>query len=144
MAALTSLNATAGCFNYARVPSAEARPGSEVRVDLVERGAADLARLVGPRAAALDGRLLSRNDTALTLSVSSITRTTGVDETWPGEAVIVPSSAIATLQTRRLARGRTALLMAGIVALGVAVGAAFSTAEDVNSGGGRPPGGNPR
>jgi hypothetical protein len=144
MAALTSLNATAGCFNYARVPASDVRTGAEVRVELAESGAAELARLVGPRASALDGRLVSRSDTALTLSVSSITRTSGVDETWPGEEVIVPSSAVALVQTRRLARGRTALLMAGIVALGVAVAAAFSNAEDINAGGSRPSGGNPR
>ena len=143
-AAAASLAAAAGCFNYVQVPSADARLGTEVRVALAERGVADLTRFVGPRASTLDGRLVARSDTALTLAVTAITRTTGVEETWPGDQVVVPATAVASVQTRRVSRSRTGLLIAGVIALAAVVGAAFAAVEDVNRGGTRPPGGQPQ
>lgn len=138
-----ALGVSTGCYSYATVPSPAARPGSEVLVTLAEPGAGDLARFLGPRAATLEGRVLTASDTALSLSVATIVRTTGVAETWPGDAVVLPRAAIATVQTREFAGVRSGLVVAGVVALGALVAAAFRTSDDVGRGG-RTPGGSGR
>ena len=139
--AAAALGLNAGCYSYAPLATTATQPGAEVRVALAEQGAADLARFLGPRAASLEGRVVERTDTALTLSVTSITRTTGVEETWPGDQVTVPRSALATTETRRLAVGRSLLLTGAIIAATTLIGAALKSGTDVNRPGRTP--GNP-
>ena len=139
--AAAGLGLNAGCYAYTPVTTPRAAPGTEVRVTLAEQGAAELARLVGPRAASLEGRVVAGADGALTLAVTAITRTNGVEETWPGDQVAIPRSAVAVAQTRGVARARTLMLTAAIVAAGVLVGAALTAGEDINRGATRPGGG---
>jgi hypothetical protein len=136
-----ALGLNAGCYSYAPVATAEAPPGKEIRVTLSEQGAAELARFLGPRAASLEGRVVTRSDSGVTLSVTTITRANGVEETWPGDQVAIPRAAVAAAQARRVARTRSLLLTAAIIAGGILVGAAIRTGEDVNRGPTRPGGG---
>ena len=139
--AAAGLGLNAGCYAYTPVTPPRSTPGTEVRVTLAEQGAAEIARFVGPRAASLEGRVVSGSDSALTLAVTTITRTNGVEETWPGDQVVIPRSAVALAQTRRVARARTLMLTAAIVAAGVLIGAALKAGEDINRGPTRPGGG---
>ena len=139
--AAAGLGLNAGCYAYTPVTAPRSAAGTEVRVTLAEQGAAEIARFVGPRAASLEGRVVAGSDSALTLAVTTITRTNGVEETWPGDEVVIPRSAVAVAQTRRFARARTLLLTGAIVAAGVLIGAALKAGEDINRGPGRPGGG---
>jgi hypothetical protein len=139
--AAAALGLNAGCYSYVRVPAAQSPAGTELRVTLADQGAGDLARFLGPRAASLEGRVVTGSDTALTISVVSITRTTGVEETWPGDQVVIPRAAIATTETRRFAATRSLLLAGAIVAAGILIGAGLKSGADVNGSTGGP--GNP-
>jgi hypothetical protein len=136
--AAAALGLNTACYSYVRVPDAQSPAGSELRVTLADQSAGDLARFLGPRAASLEGRVVTGSDTALTLSVTSITRTTGVEETWPGDQVVIPRTAIAAAETRRFAATRSLLLTGAIIVAGVIVGAALKSGPDVNSSGGGP------
>ncbi len=139
--AAAALGLNAGCYTYNTFPVAESPPGGEVKVTLSEQGAAELTRFLGPRAMALEGHVVTRSDSAVTLSVTTITRTSGVEETWPGDQVVIPRSAVAVAQSRKLSFVRSALVTAGIIAAGIAIGAGIASGADVNTGGPRPPGG---
>ena len=62
----------------------------------------------------------------LLVSVSSVEMTRGDEVSWAGESVVLPTSQIASLEVRRLAKGRSWLL-AGLGLTGlVATTAAFT------------------
>lgn len=139
--AIAALGVNVGCYSYVAVPAAQETTGRELRVTLAEGSAGELARYLGPRAASLEGKLVGRSDSALTVSVTTVTRTNGVEETWPGDAVVLPRSAIATTATRRPDKVRSILVAGGIV-VGVAlIAAGITSGQDVNRGGSRVPGG---
>jgi len=139
-----ALPALTACVTYRPVPSSALAPGANVRVTLAEQGTADMTRFLGPRAAWLEGRVVSGVDSGLTLSVSTVARVNGVEENWPGDQVAIPRSAIGVVETRRLSRGRTAAFTAAGVAVLVLIAQAFKSSEGISNGGGRPGGGNPQ
>lgn len=131
----------AGCYvSTTTLPGAIA-PGQSVHLELNDAGAAALTPVLGPRALALDGRVVARSDTALDLAVTDITRIGGGEETWHGATVSVPRSALGRTQTRRFSAVQTALIVgAGIVAL-VGAARALKGSDDLGSGtrgGGQP------
>ncbi len=132
-ALITATFVLSGCHSYVAVPSGALPEASEARVVLTDRGAADLARYVGPYSRALAGGVLSKSDSALALSVHQVVRSDGIDELWKGEHVVVPRDAIAEVQVRKLSPVRTALFSGGIVASAVALAAIFG--GDVFGGG---------
>ena len=131
----------AGCYTYADTAPAAVPVGTAVRVALSDSGSLQLAPLVGPRAAALEGRFAARTDTAFTVAVRQLTRFDGSDEGLRGERVRIPAAATTGLQRRSLSRGRTAGLTAGVVAVAALAIRAFQGSEDVTRGTGRGPGG---
>jgi hypothetical protein len=113
---------TAGCYNYAPLTSPDPAPGTYLAVRLTDPGSDALARYLGPDAFIIRGRYAGTTERGLLLSVSSVEVRQGWDQPWTGETVAIPTDAIASLEVRRLARGRSYLLagagVAGVVALG--------------------------
>jgi len=128
LSAATSINV--GCYTFAPVESSTVSPnnGATMRVHVTDAGGAALAPLVGPYAGALDGQITDRNDSALVMSVTQLTRRNGVEESWKGERVTIPRAGIASLQQKRFARGRTALFVGGLVAAAAILAVSLSGA----------------
>ena len=139
--AAAALGINTGCYSYVAVPASQETSGRELRVTLADGSAGDLARYLGPRAASLEGKLVDRTDTSLTVSVTTVTRTSGVEETWPGDDVVLPRAAIATVQTQRISKSRSILATAAIVVGAGLVAAAIKAGADVNKGPTRVPSG---
>jgi hypothetical protein len=81
------------------------------------------------------------DDAGLRLSVTAIETNRGDEHGWQGETVTLPFSYIATTQTRRLAKGRTAVLVGVAVASIIGIAAGFSligSADSPGQGGGPP------
>ena len=117
---------TAGCYNYNPLTTPSPEPGTYVAVTLTDPGSENLARSLGPNAFVLRGRYLGDSDQGMLLSVSSVETKRGIAQPWEGETVTVPADAVASLDVRRLAKGRS-LLLASIGAGGlVATTLAFS------------------
>lgn len=106
----------AGCYASYRVPSGRPVPGQPVRLWLGEGGSASVVASVGPRASILDGDVLARSDSAVTLALRSVTRRGGSEETFPGDSLTVSLAAIDSATVRRFDRRRSFLLGAGVVA----------------------------
>jgi len=134
----------AGCYTYAPVDVSLGMPAErDVAVDLSDRGRYELGGSIGQSPARVEGRLLSASDTTLTLAVSSVSSIGGAKAPWAGEAVTVRRSGVASVQQRRLSKGRTALLIGALIgaaALIFTAGLAIGGGSD--SGGGDTGGGN--
>jgi hypothetical protein len=137
---ILSFGVSAGCYNYNPLTTPTPQPGSYVAVTLTDSGSQELARYLGPNVFVVRGRYLGDSDQGLLLSVASVELKRGNELSWEGETVALPNGAIASLDVRRLAKGRS-ILLASVGAGGlVATTLAFTL-----NGGGTPLGpGRPR
>jgi len=131
--ALAALCLTAGCYNYSPLTTATPAPGSYVAITLTDVGSQELARYLGPNVFVVRGRYVGEKDQGVLVSVASVELVRGDEVPWAGEQVTLPTSAIAAVQVRQFAKGRSVLLAGvGITGL-VATTAAFAL-----NGGGTP------
>jgi hypothetical protein len=133
VAAALTLHLVTACYREVPVAWPEAPERVDVEVTLAEAEAAGLAATLGPRARSVAGRVLGRSDSTLTVDVTSVTRTSGTEESWPGGGVVLPARAVERVTVRRLARWRTAAIFAAVAAGGLLVG---GLAGDAFLGGG--------
>lgn len=124
-----------GCYRYTRVDSARAPVGAQVSAELTDQGRLALLDSLGQSPGSVEGRLLSADDSSITLAVSGVRALRGGERTpWTGERVTLRRSSFDGLRERRLAAGPSALagvLVAGaIVALAVTLGITGSTDGD--------------
>ena len=124
-AALAAGGMLGGCFSYVPAPGAPVTAGREVRVDFTDAGAVAMTGLVGPRIAAITGRVVAAADSALTLAVISSIKQNGVEDPWNGEQVTVRRANIASVAQRTFSRGRTAVALGILAAVGAGLGAVF-------------------
>ena len=129
-----------GCYSYQ--PATAPAPGTEVRIELTTEGTAELARHLGPRVTAIDGRIRSwEPDSTMVVSVSSIRAADGSRQPWAGEAPLsIAPSYVEWVGRRTLRRGRSwavgAVTATAIAAVGVA---AIRASRGKDGGGGNPP-----
>jgi hypothetical protein len=131
----------AGCYSYVPLSEPRASSGAEVRVHLTPSGASDLAREIGPRMAAVDGRVLEYSpDSGVTLAVSQLRSTRGDQVAWQGDApLFIPLSAIESVERRQLARGRTIAASTGATVALAAIGVYAARRGGKGSSTGNPP-----
>ena len=125
-----------GCYAAVPVRWNAAPDNREVEVTLDPTETAGLTATLGPRARQVVGRVAGRTDSSLTVSVNSVTRTTGGEESWPGGDVELPSRAVERVTVRRMSAVRTAALIAGVAAASLLAGRLATEAS--LAGGGRP------
>jgi hypothetical protein len=115
-----------GCYSLTPIEGAAPPAGTDVRLGLTDEGSVRLAPLIGPRIGAIDGRAMESNDTSYVLAVQGVVGQGGRAMTWSMERLAVPRSAVASVRSRTLNRGRTWLVaglgVAGVFALGQAFG----------------------
>jgi hypothetical protein len=129
------------CYSYLPLGDGVARNGDEVRVHFTPSGAADLAREIGPGIASVEGRVLEvRADSSVTMGVGLLRSTRGDQVAWQGDAPLtIPRSAIASVERRQLARGRTVAASAGATVALTAVGVLAVRRGGKGGGTGGPP-----
>ncbi len=127
-----------GCYSYVPVAVSGPPPGTRANLVLTDEGTVEMARLVGPRAQAIEGDVVSANGESLILAVRRVERRDGIEEFWKGEQVTVPRAAVATFTERKLSRTRTVLFTAGAAIGAFFLGKAFGEATGIfgRSGGG--------
>jgi hypothetical protein len=121
-----ALGLVSGCYRYDPLTTPSPALGTYVAVTLSDGGSEELARTLGPNAFVVRGRVLTSGDPGLLVSVASVETKRGDAMPWQGEAVLLPGDAVASIEVRWLAKGRT-MLLAGVGAGGlIATTLAFS------------------
>src|SRR5438105_9629768 len=113
-----------GCYDYTPLATLTPQPGVNVALTLTDSGSWELARSLGPDAFVVRGRYIGESERGLLVSVSSVESRRGDQFPWAGETVTLPARDVAAVELRRLARGRSALLLGVSVAGVVATAAA--------------------
>jgi hypothetical protein len=126
------------CYTYRNTAVGDAALLTPVRVELTAEGSQGLTKQVGPRGSTLEGIVTAKSDSAIVFGVTALTRTNGVEETWHGEHVTVPTSFVTRLQRRKFSALNTGLFIAGLVAGGLLVKTAADAGNVIRGPGGRP------
>jgi hypothetical protein len=127
-----------GCYTYSNTAVTDAAIMAPLRVQLTEEGSQEITRQVGPRGSMLEGVLTAKSESTLVFGVTALTRTNGVEETWHGERVTVPTSSVSRIQLRKFSPLNTGLFVAGIIAGGFLVRTAADAGNVIREGSGLP------
>jgi hypothetical protein len=115
------------------------QPGTKLRVSLTDAGADSLARYLGPGVETIDGKLISTNESGLSMSVSEVSMRSGQEQFWKGETVVIPRYSLSNVQARQLNKPKS-LLLGGVLIVALA---SLKLAGVGNGNGGSGPGGPP-
>lgn len=140
LAPLAGLLALGGCYTYVATPPGALPAGSRVRIALTEAGSAALQPVVGSSVTGIEGSLERRASDTVVVRPDRLLTTAGVDVAWTGGSLTVPADWQRGIDQRRLAGGRTALLVAGGVAASVGL---IALIRGLGDAGGDPGGGGP-
>jgi hypothetical protein len=127
-----------GCYTYRNTAVGDAALMAPVRVELTEDGSQEIAKQVGPRGSILEGVVAAKSDSSIIFGVTALTRFNGVEETWHGERVTVPTSFVSRMQLRKFSAVNTGLFIAGIVAGAMLVKTAADAGNVIRIPGGPP------
>src|SRR5882672_4008744 len=128
------------CYTYRNTAVGDAALMAPVRVELTENGSQEITKQVGPRSSSLEGVITEKSESTLVFGVTALTRMNGVEESWHGEHVTVPTSAVSRIQRRKFSALNTGLFIAGLVAGGLLLKTAADARNVVGRPGGPPPG----
>lgn len=112
---------TLGCFSTQPVVGTQIPAGTQVELQLTDAGRVALSDVLGPSVDVVQGRLVSRDSAAWTLSVSSIQLLRGGQQVWSGERLRIRPEHVALASERRFSKSRTAIVSAVVVGAIVAV-----------------------
>jgi hypothetical protein len=126
---------TGACYRYTPAASATPSSGDVVRLDLTTAGIGRMSSVLGRDAVAVEGSILAADDTSYTMSVSG-TRQRENQSTlsWAGERVVIPRSAVQSVERRSLDKKKT-WLVAGLVVLGAIAAKVIVSGFDALAGG---------
>jgi len=89
------------------------RPGSQtVELLLNERGRADFVNTLGPDAISLEGTLVDRKDSVITVNVQSVRYISQSTTKWAGERLVVTSGQLRDIRNKRFSVGKTGIAVA--------------------------------
>lgn len=115
------VSTTAGCFTARPVAGEPLPAGTDVLVKVTDAGRVALAAQLGPSVDVVEGRLISRDSSAVTVSAVSVNLLQGGHQVWSGERIRIPAEQIALLSKKQFSKGRTAIVVAAVVGGIVAV-----------------------
>jgi hypothetical protein len=103
----------AGCYIYSAAPATPA-PGSQLLLDLTDRGRVGLGDSVGAGAKTIEGTAISTTDSAYSLRVSRVSYLNGQSNNWTGERLLVPRSFVTNAKEQKFSKSRTWLTAAAV------------------------------
>lgn len=131
------------CYVYTPVATSPAQ-GSQLLLDLNDRGRVGLGGQIGASGSAVEGLLQPGPDSVFNLKVVSVSYLNGQRNQWTGEPLSVSRDFVRDVRTRQFSKTRTALtvgsIAAAVVGFIVTRGLIGSGSPD-RDGGNTPPGG---
>jgi hypothetical protein len=115
-AALVLSSMLCGCYTYRPLISPEPVAGTRVSAELTAKGSQDLTGEIGPAIEHVEGEVLRVDSAGIEMSVLQVEGFKGIQSDWNGEPVVIPRTAVAGWQQRRLSVGGTGFV--GGLALG--------------------------
>lgn len=113
---------TSACHEFAPRTELSALPaGGALHVVLNDAGSTAVAPTLGPRVAEVDGRIVARGDSSLTLAVAEVLRADGSGQSFAGDRVVLAWSAVRRAGVPRTSVGRSLAIGAGITLAAVLV-----------------------
>ncbi len=109
------ISTTAGCFTAKPVVGEALPAGTEVLVKVTDAGRVKLAPQLGPGVDVVEGRLISRDASAVTVSASSVSLLGGGHQVWSGERIRIEADEVALLSKKQFSKGRTAVVTAAVL-----------------------------
>jgi hypothetical protein len=120
-AALLVSSVLCGCYTYRPLVTPEPVPGTRVSAELTNEGSQDLSGKIGPSVEHVEGEVLRVDSAGIELAVLQVEGFRGVQSDWRGEPVLIPRTAVAGWQQRRLSVGGTGfvggLVLGGVYAM---------------------------
>jgi hypothetical protein len=138
LAAVPVLVAGTACYEYRSAPVESIEVGKVIHATFTPDGSRAAVAALGPQAAGIEARVVSRTAADVTFAVSRIERAVGPEQFLRDEPVTLPISSLGMLEVRSADRPRTALAIGGIIAAVVA-GQVFINQSGVFSTKGAPP-----
>lgn len=96
------------CYTYHPLAT-NPEPQTRVSMQLSDVGRVGTSKMIGSGTESLEGSIVTSDDTAYRLAVTSVKPLRGPRVRWMGEEVTVRRDYVATVQERRLSKTRTAL-----------------------------------
>jgi hypothetical protein len=126
------------CRAYTPTPVQTLEPKTIVRISLNDSGRSAVSTQVGPQIDYLEGTVISKDSTRVTLSATVIKRLTTPHEKYgTPRQVIIPVSGIGSASTFHVSKGRTWLLSGAVATGALLIGNAISGGELFGGGGTR-------
>ena len=127
------------CYTSRPLQSPQPAAGTRVVIQLTEQGSEQVAPLVGPRVAVVEGAVESASPVDWAVYVSRVERRDQTEMLWNRERVMLPRAAFASAEERRLDRGRSYALAGGLTLAALVVARVFSGLGSSENGGGNRP-----
>jgi hypothetical protein len=109
----------AGCYVQTPAPVTPAA-GSQLRLELNDRGRVGLGDSIGPAARTIEGATIVGSDSAYTLRVSKVGYLNGQSNNWTGEPLVVSKGFVINATEQKFSKSRTWLTATGLTAAVVA------------------------
>jgi hypothetical protein len=124
----------AACFDYAAAPRDHLVAGREVRITLTTDARTTLASKIGTQVKSVSGRLQTVDTSGVTIAMGRTTLIDNTEAPWNGELISIPANDIAEVEQRKIAGGKTVVLVAIVtgVAVAVALAVGLSTSSSQN------------
>ena len=129
----------AGCYGYSGATIETLSVGQPVRARISGAQAERLEPVLGNAGRIVEGELLEKADSSLTIAVATPISSEGsVSVSRAYQRVAIPRADLQEIEVRHLDRGRTSLAVVGAAAGVAAAFAAVSQVVQLGEGGGRP------
>jgi hypothetical protein len=121
---------SSGCYQYVPLTSQVPPLGSQVRIELSDRGVVNVEPALGHGVTTVEGTVRAAVADSVTISLASVQRRQSGIQTWAGETLVLKPGDIRAVSERRLSHTRTTvaatsaitLAAAGIIAIAKAGG----------------------
>ena len=131
-----------GCQRYVELGNSPADTRGDVRLTVSDETASVQYGAIGSNVRQVEGKVISANDSAVIVAVTSVQRRTGFGESWNGESVSIPRRSIVMLEGRQISFSRTLATVGAVVAGSFAARGAMAGGEGTAGGVKKPGGGN--
>lgn len=134
------LHICTACYSYVPVRSAP-RPGAQVALEVTDEGRVALNEKIGPGVVRLEGTLAGVEGDELLVDATTATQLRGYISELGGVRVRLPQRYVTRMDQRQFSRGRTLLVVGGVVA--IVAGFFASKISGRTTPGDKDPGGGP-